>query len=111
MQPNHSEANKFIGSLLTKTTDNIVKHVLQTFDPTIPSSSNITELCGNNITRDHLKQTIDFLESQYPDSKPELTISQNKRNKNGYAELIVNFIEKFTPVCCLRCDTFYQAYS
>ena len=94
MKPNHEESDLLIGTLLSQATTTNIKHVLQTYDPKLPSTSNISKLSSTEATREQLQETVNFLEQQYPDHKQELTISQSKRNKKEYAELIVNFILK-----------------
>ena len=81
MQPSHDQCNQAIGRLLANAKKNAVKAVLQAYDHSKSKILNLAALSSNNHTREHLLETIAYLELYEPNLAPLLAFTPNKRNK------------------------------
>ena len=84
MQPDHDQSNQAIGRLLANAKINAVKAVLQDYDHSKSKTFNLAVLSSNNHTREHILDTIKYLESYDANMAPLLVITPNKRNKKAY---------------------------
>jgi hypothetical protein len=112
MQPNPSEYDQTIGSLLLNATSNPVKAVLQGCDPKKTYQQNVNTLSSNLFTREKLMETVAYLQESFRNTKlaPLFVVNPDERNKKGYAKIILNCILKLTGIECMKCSVIYKPH-